>query len=480
MSTEHIEYARKKFRQFYGDAFASKATDDFCKFYSDHSLITKGSKGLSFDGTVTGMSPKGNLNAIIEFKKEQENYVGSPILKEAYQKALASLNNFPDLARSLEIDLKRLQNRANIKRVKENSIRNAQLINSYLEKQIEKAFVKENRSITQEAFFSRYCWLNRSVKTIAGNDTIAEVIQDHGIERLDIPRKIKAEINITGHLMEIIEYRTRFNRNGENIRIGVIDGEIDIHHPALKNRVVQAKNYTKEAWGNAGKHGTAIAGIIASDDNGFLGMAPKALLYNYKVLATHPALSSDNFEGGCAIERAVEDGMQIVNCSWGSGFVTEELSIEAKACNEAWKLGLVVVKSSGNEGPNLNTLTRPAEAEGVIVVGATGKDGISVEGYSSRGKLVSGEIRPHIVAPGGTAANGINSCLLNGGFGDVGDGTSLAAPHITGMVALLLEEHPHFSPDQIRDTLIKLCNFLNTSNVESQGAGFCSMSSLML
>src|SRR5262249_48295813 len=143
-----------------------------------------------------------------------------------------------------------------------------------------------------------------------------------------------------------------------------------------------------------------------------------------KVLATNRSLNGDDFDGALAIQQAVEDGVHIANCSWGAGPVREVPSREARACDEAWALGLAIVKSAGNNGPAGHTLTTPADANGVIVVGATEREGTTVQDYSSRGPARS-NVRPHLVAPGGIAGGaGITSCLVGGGFGDCGAGTS--------------------------------------------------------
>ena len=133
---------------------------------------------------------------------------------------------------------------------------------------------------------------------------------------------------------------------------------------------------------------------------------------------------------------------------------------------------MVIVKSAGDFGPALNSMTTPADADGVIVVGATEREGTSVQDYSSRGPAGT-KSRPHLVAPGGIlGGTGITSCLLGGGFGDTGAGTSLATPHVTGLIALLLERDPSLTPDQVRNILLSACTPLNgfvDLNTEGQG-----------
>ena len=239
------------------------------------------------------------------------------------------------------------------------------------------------------------------------------------------------------------------------------------------------QNYSRELWGNPGSHGTAVAGIAAANGNDLTGMAPDATIYNYKVLATNRFLNSDDFDGALAIQQALEDGAHIANCSWGAGPAGDGTSREARACNAAWALGLTIVKSAGNQGPGASTLTTPADADGVIVVGATDREGGAVQDYSSRGPTSSGQSRPHLVAPGGAPERGIDSCLPQGGFGDCGHGTSFAAPHVSGMLALILEREPELTPEELRAKLLSICAAFDANDTNTHGAGLVSLARLL-
>ncbi|TCO42562.1 serine protease AprX [Kribbella antiqua] len=318
---------------------------------------------------------------------------------------------------------------------------------------------------------TQICWLNHTLRTWAGPEVLADVCADHNVTSVDVPRRLEADATARNHTA--IGYPAFFDAEhltGKGITVAVIDTEVALRHPALRGRVVQRRNFTAEPWGNPSSHGTAVAGIIAADDIDNGGIAPGATIYNYKVLATSHLLNGDSFSGGLAIQHALEDGAAIANCSWGAGPVTSTKSPEAVAAEAAWALGMVVVKSAGNRGPGRATMTRPAEAEGIIVVGATDLDGKAVEDYSSRGPA-GPRSGPDVVAPGGGAGGNIAACLIAGGFGDAGAGTSYAAPHVSGMLALWLEKDPTLDPGQLRDKLVNEAKRISRGTVSAKGKG---------
>ena len=248
-------------------------------------------------------------------------------------------------------------------------------------------------------------------------------------------------------------------------------------HPALLDRVTHRRNYTPEPWGNPDCHGTAIAGIIAGRNDAVPGIAPDVDIYNYKVIATNSFLNGDDIAGAIAIQQALEDGVEVVNCSWGTKPVSSTKSREAIAVDAAWEHGMVVVKSAGNHGERgAGSVTSPAEADGVIVVGATDLSGAKVESYSSLGPA-NGEPRPHIVAPGGGFEGRLKFALVSGGFGTIEAGTSYAAPHVTGAVALLLQQTPDLAPDDVRNTLLSSARKLPGFSENTQGHGLLQLPS---
>jgi serine protease AprX len=456
-NTEILKQARSTVTKKFGESFCTKASDEVVL-------------NLAFPAFAENVQPN---QMIVEFEdKESLPLLTSELYKTKFwnkiKRAISDANS--DIA-EFNFNASQLLRQERVKLSREKELLKINPIISHIELTLNRLFATRSESISNAGTLTRTCWLNKTARVI-DPFSLTEVASDQSIVSIDLPRQLRSDINQSGGLVGAPSFRKKFSHTGKNIIVAVIDSEVTLKHAALKDRVIQRNNYTKEPWGNPDTHGTAVAGIIASNDptDKFEGMAPDATIYNYKVLATSRFLNATDFEGSLAIQQAVEDGVHIAKCSWGSGPASNGTSRESRACDVAWDLGLSIVKSAGNNGPSDHgTLTAPADARGVIVVGATDKSGNAVQTYSSRGKLSVGS-RPHLVAPGGSQDLSMFSCLLGGNFGDCGMGTSFAAPHISGLLALLLERDPDLTPDEQRDLLIKLCRPLTSAGLE-QGAG---------
>lgn len=452
-SVKESSRSRKTVESRYGKAFASKASDQLCQ-----ALATV--QQFALESSAPRPRP-----TILEFSRPQAE--PAAILKSAM-----TLAGTKQTAPSALIRIARRQ------LLRDRFAQQVADIKSHLEKRAAPLFAAGLEAIaspTTPSSVVDICWLNATMRSYVDPRHLSEIAADPTLTQLDLPRLLKAELDTTGRRVGAPQFRKRMKVTGAHITIAVIDSEIDITHPALRERVVQKTNFTKERWGSPGAHGTAVAGIIASADQQFSGMAPGVTITNYKVVAAgDPLLNSDDFGGSLAIQQALEDGAQIANCSWGTGRASDGSSREAIACDTAWNAGLIVVKSAGNDGPGASTLTTPADADGVIVVGATDRAGKVVQDYSSRGPG-GAKPRPHLVAPGGSEFDAVHSCLIGGGFGGTEFGTSFAAPHVSGLAALLLAENPGLGPDQVRDQLIAACTLLATGDENTQGKGFISL-----
>ena len=124
-----------------------------------------------------------------------------------------------------------------------------------------------------------------------------------------------------------------------------------------------------------------------------------------------------------------------------------------------WQAGIIVVAAAGNNGPGENTITCPGIAKKIITVGSADDQKTMLghglkRGYSGRGPTRDCIVKPEILAPG----TGIRSC---GNMGtrsfSIKSGTSMAAPVVTGMLALLLEKYPELTPNQVKRHLYDTC-----------------------
>jgi serine protease AprX len=494
MDQEIIDRARARVSNLLGEKLASKASEAFCLAFG------RPTESFGFESMGTSSRP---TSAILEFTHQPQvsAEINKAVEKVRKSKAWASVRNalkkieleavtkgvtteVMESGRSepeiLPIQAARLLRHVKLVSVRDNFFKICGAITDGIERGAHgflRAGLEAATATAPQmgASVTQVCWLNRTVRSWADPRVLAEVMSDDSIERVDMPRRLQPEMRVSTGTLGVPQFRKKFKRTGKGIIVAVIDSEAALNHPALKGRIVHKKNFTDELWGKPDSHGTAVAGIIASNDDKFTGVAPEATIYNYKVLATNEFLTGDDFDAALAIQQALEDGAHIANCSWGAGPVTDGTSREAMACDEAWSLGMSIVKSAGNKGPDARTLTTPADADGVIVVGATEREGTSVQNYSSRGPA-GAKNRPHLLATGGIHKGvGITSCLVGGGFGDCGAGTSFAAPHVSGMLALLLERDPNLTPDELRDMLINACTPLDGIDASAQGSGVVSL-----
>lgn len=243
---------------------------------------------------------------------------------------------------------------------------------------------------------------------------------------------------------------------GEGVRIGIVDTGVDLGHEDLAGKVVahascvgsggDASRCTGSGQDDQG-HGTHVAGIAAaSGDNGrgIAGVAPDAELVVAKVLDARGFGSNEDVTAG--IKWVVDQGARVVNLSLGDpAFVLTSLfgtSLES-GIEYAWSRGAVPVLASGNS--NVLGLGIGSSGYGdlhAIVVGATGPDD-GVASYSSP----PGNAVWSILAPGGGGTGERADDVLSTHWKPRSEheyeylaGTSMAAPHVAGALALLLAQ----------------------------------------
>jgi subtilisin family serine protease len=277
---------------------------------------------------------------------------------------------------------------------------------------------------------------------------------------------------------------------GAGIKIGIIDDGVDQTHrffdpsgyampsgfPKGQAAYTTAKVIVARAfpppgatWPHAGKpfdpeqssHGTHVAGIAAgnantlAEGNRVSGVAPRAYIGNYKAL-TIPTDADVGLDGNApeivaAIEAAVADGMDVINLSLGEPEIEPSRDIVARALDAAAAAGVVPVVAAGNDyddyGPG--SMMSPGSSARAITVGASSSGGSpTIASFSSAGPTpVSLRLKPDVVAPG------VSILSADPDGWRTSSGTSMAAPHVSGAVALLLQRHPEWTPEEVKAAL---------------------------
>ncbi len=239
---------------------------------------------------------------------------------------------------------------------------------------------------------------------------------------------------------------------GKGVVIGSVDTGVDGKHPALNGKVIRFLNGETKAPSDPvdfDSHGTHTAGTMVGGDrtNNMIGMAPEAKLvaagvltdYDTMLLGMEWMLDPDK-------DPQTKDAPRAVNNSWNcEGAPDVELFYKAI---EAWEAaGVLPVFSAGNQGPAQGSITKPHEHPLTQAVAATGENG-KVTDFSSRGPGVyhgGNTEKPDVAAPG----DEIYSSIPGGKYAKM-SGTSMAAPHQTGTVALVLQVAPQLNPSQIK------------------------------
>jgi serine protease AprX len=296
---------------------------------------------------------------------------------------------------------------------------------------------------------------------------------------------------------------------GKGVTVAVIDtgiapvpgldgGEKVVNGPDLSFDGQSAGSRYVDGYG----HGTHMAGIIAGSDDRldtkhpnaglFAGVAPDAQLLNMKVGAA---------DGGADVSQVIaaldwvtahrrEHGMnvRVVNLAYGTESVQSwQVDPLARAVENAWKAGLVVVTPAGNDGLDAPSLLMPAVDPHVLAVGAVDNVGTTTTSDDQVAAFTNGgnaTRRPDVLAPGKSVVSlrvpgsyvdtehpeGLVSGDASGRFFR-GSGTSQATAVVSGDIALLLQARPSLTPDQVKALLMSTATPLVANASPAMGAG---------
>lgn len=265
-------------------------------------------------------------------------------------------------------------------------------------------------------------------------------------------------------LIDVKPYVWNLGYTGDGIKVCIIDSGIDTDHASLSSNIVDEycycgdnccpdSTYEDTSAEDDYGHGTHVAGIVASQDSTYKGVAYDADLYIVKITNSIGDFYFSDLAS--AITKCEDWGVDIITMSLqdrlnhpgGSSCPT---SVDTQV-DSAYNSGIFLVAASGNQG-YFTGIGYPACSPNVVSVGAV-TDSDKFANYSNRdGDLLD------ILAPGGNV-QGDGSCIgricstqITGGFTGM-TGTSQAAPHIAGVAALLLERDSTLTPSEIKSTL---------------------------
>jgi len=335
-----------------------------------------------------------------------------------------------------------------------------------------------------------------AVPTLAEDDRIVAVTLDRDVEfetvTYDEAGTASAFVGAAGALQA-----WDAGSLGEGVGVAVIDTGISemndfagrlVHGPDLSGEGTLVDSYG---------HGTVMAGIIggsgadSADRAGgaYTGVAPGAHLVAVKVAGANGAADVTTLLQAMHWVAAYQDqfDIRVLNLSWGTPS-TQDPAVDPlnHAVERLWDQGIVVVVAAGNLGPQAGTVTKPGDDPKVITVGAyndkgtvSGGDDATVS-WTSQGPTAAGIAKPDLVAPGrrlvaarsyGSTIAAENPKALIAPSYIRGSGSSQAAAVTSGAVALLLDQRPELTPDQVKGVLTATANPLSGATAGQQGAG---------
>jgi len=265
---------------------------------------------------------------------------------------------------------------------------------------------------------------------------------------------------------------------GNGIVIAVLDTGVDDQHESLNGKFVAGVDVSNAGFNVEGNpddgngHGTHCAGIAmgnGGNDGDYMGTAPDAQLVDVKIGTDVGGNVGSAIIRGIdwCIDNKDQYDIRVLSISFGSTGNSDGQDATSRAANNGVDEGLVIVAAAGNDGPNNNGFGAPAAADKVITIGAIdenvtiSRDDDVIDNYSNRGPRADDgdddekdELKPDLTAPGTT----IHSCQ-HSSVGQVGvgytdkTGTSMACPHISGIVALMLEANSELTPKEVKTML---------------------------
>ena len=384
------------------------------------------------------------------FAKTDSSYLDK--IEKSLQKVPASKEVEFIVTLKAEADLTKVKPEDVVDTLKDTSEKSQESLISFIERKVKDGEISEYNSffIINSIYIKGKAEL---IEKIARRSDVESIRLNHTIvsDKEEIVKRKSSLSEVTSYVpwnLESIQ-ADRVTKTGKNIVVGIIDSGVNANHPELQDALIPEgfKDFVEpsntEPKDETG-HGTHVAGTILGRT---IGIAKDAKLIVARVFNKEGEASDDGLLA--AGQWILEKKPQVVNNSWGGNRDDSFYDDIIKK----WKAaGIVPIFSSGNTGEynagGEGSIGSPGSLEDSFSVGALTKDDRLAK-FSLRGPSKhTNKFKPEISAPGVN----ILSADYKGGY-VLKTGTSMAAPHVTGAVALILEANKNLSVDKVEDIL---------------------------
>ncbi|MGW9133353.1 S8 family peptidase [Streptomyces sp. NPDC055681] len=270
--------------------------------------------------------------------------------------------------------------------------------------------------------------------------------------------------------------------DGTGVSVAVLDTGIDATHPDVSGSIAEQVDFTGSPTGakDGHGHGTHVAATVlgsgAASKGLRKGVAPGAKLLVGKVCDDNGQCPDDGIIA--AMDWAAHSGAKVVNMSLG-GEPTDGTDPMSQALNELSRAtGTLFVVAAGNSGFIAKKVVSPGSADDALTVAAVDKNG-DMASFSNRGpRIGDGAAKPDIAAPGvdivAARAAGTAMGTVVDKYYTSSDGTSMATPHVAGAAAIIAQQHPELTGQQIKALLMDTAGDLG-HDMYAQGTGLVDL-----